>query len=201
MTNLKILTTPNPILRAKAKHISKLDKKVLSLICDMKNALEKSAVSGAGLSATQINVPLQIFVAYMSKDSVSPQNSSISTKPSVFINPQVTWFSKELNTDVVLKENLLLEGCLSVPKIYALIKRPWAIKVKYQTIESLRLKVSAKGRPASGWQSSKFEGFNSTLFQHEIDHLNGILFTDRALAQGAQIYEVREDEKLHPVIL
>ena len=201
MTNLKILTTPNPMLRAKAKRVSKPDKKVLNLIYGMEKVLKKSKVPGAGLSATQINVPLQIFVAYMSKDSISPQNSSISTKPSIFVNPQITWFSKELNTDVSPKENLLLEGCLSVPKIYALIKRPWAIKVKYQTIESLRLKASAKGRPASGWQSSKFEGFNSTLFQHEIDHLNGILFTDRALAQGAQIYEVGEDEELHPIVL
>ena len=191
MTNLKILTTPNPMLRAKAKRVSKPDKKVLNLIYGMEKVLKKSKVPGAGLSATQINVPLQIFVAYMSKDSVSPQNSSISTKPSIFVNPQITWFSKELNTDVSPKENLLLEGCLSVPKIYALIKRPWTIQVKYQIIESSKLKV----------QSSKFEGFNSTLFQHEIDHLNGILFTDRALAQGAQIYEVGEDEELHPIVL
>ncbi len=192
MANLKILTTPNPALRAKAKHISKLDKKVLNLIYDMEKVLEKSKIPGAGLSATQVGVPLQIFIAYMSKGGVSSQNSLISTNPSIFINPQITWFSKNLNTDIVPKENLLLEGCLSVPKIYALIKRPWAIKVKYQTINQ---------QSAISNQQSKFEGFNSTLIQHEIDHLNGILFTDHALTQRTQIYEIGEDENLQPIVL
>lgn len=192
MANLEILTTPNPTLRTKAKRISKLDERVLNLIYNMEKTLAKSKIPGAGLSATQVDIPLQIFIAYMSKESVSPQDSLISANPSIFINPQIIWSSKKLNTDVVPEENLLLEGCLSVPKIYALIKRPWAIKVKYQTINQ---------QTAINNKQSKFEGFNSTLIQHEIDHLNGILFTDRALTQEAQIYEIGEDEELHPVIL
>lgn len=180
MTKLTILTAPNQTLRIKSKAIRKFGDEMFSLINQMQRVLKASRVPGVGLSAVQIGMPLKIFIAYL------------SPKISVFINPKIIWHSKELNTDVLPKEKLYLEGCLSVPKVYTLIKRPWAIKVKYQTINQ---------QSAISNQQSEFEGFNATIIQHEIDHLNGILFTDRALEQGAQIYEVGEDEELHPIVL
>lgn len=185
MANLEILTTPNPILRTKASPFSKLDKKVPKLIKNMQETLKKSEVPGVGLAAPQVGKPLRIFV--------------VNLPPFVFINPEITWRSKELNTDVVTKEKLFLEGCLSVPKIYALIKRPWVIKVKYQTINQQT--ADSKQQTAINNKQSKFEGLDSILIQHEIDHLNGVLFTDRALEQGSQVYEVGEDEELCPVVL
>ena len=190
MKQLQILITPNKQLRIKTNTVSTINKKVLRIINQMEQVLEQCEIPGVGLSANQVGVPLRIFIAHLSSKT-PPDKTFAASEPTVFINPQITWHSKKLNTDIVPKEELCLEGCLSVPKIYALVKRPWAIKVKYQTIESSKLKV----------QSSKFEGFNSTLIQHEVDHLNGILFTDHAIKQGTKIYEVGEDKELHLVVL
>ncbi|MBM4402569.1 MAG: peptide deformylase [Candidatus Cloacimonetes bacterium] len=190
MPELTILTTPNQTLRTKSKAVGKLDDRVLRAVAQMKKALRASKVPGVGLSAIQLGEPLRIFIAYL------PPN----VEPSIFINPKIIWRSKELNTDVLDKENLLLEGCLSVPGIYALIKRPWAIKLEYQTL-SQKSEVRGQGSGVRNGQRSEFEGFNATLVQHEIDHCNGTLFTDRALEQGTQIYEVGKDEELHPVRL
>lgn len=199
--NLKILTTPNEILQTKARKVSSINKDLLILIDKMQKVLKASKVPGVGLSAIQLGVPLRIFIAHLSLDSFSLKIKP-SFGPLVFINPQIVRCSKKLNTDILPEEKLYLEGCLSVPKIYALIKRPWIIHIKYQAVTQDSRQRRGSPRAAKlKTQNSRFEGFNSTLIQHEIDHLNGILFTERAIKQKAQIYEVGKDEQLHPIVL
>ena len=167
----KIVTLPNPMLRQKSKKVD-FDKETKKLIEELKNTLinNQGKVRGVGLSAIQIGVPKKIFLAY----------SKSSKKFLVFTNPTITWYSKVLTTGVPETKNKF-EGCLSVPRLWAIIKRSKSIKIKYQT-------------QSAGWQVRKFSGLTATVIQHEYDHLNGILFIDRAIQQKNPIYELAKDE-------
>lgn len=195
LPTLPILTAPHLILRQKAHPVERANRQLSKLIADLHETLRNSHIPGLGLAAPQVGKPLRIFV--LNSELNSPHSSSDSSfshsDRQHFINPEITWSSKKLNVDKVNEENLHLEGCLSIPRIYALIKRPWAVNLKYQILDPSSLNLESK--------ISNFSGFNATLVQHEIDHLNGILFTDHALSQGADIYEIGEDEKLHPMVL
>lgn len=164
----KIVTIPNPILREKSKK-AVVDKKTLDLVKTLKETVKKDReIIGVGLAAIQIGIPKRVFIAY----------SEASKKFLTFINPEIVWFSKR----VVAKKEQKFEGCLSVPGKWALIKRPKEVKVKYQT-ESGQTQVK------------KFSGRTATVLQHEFDHLNGVLFIDRALEQKEKIFELKKDEK------
>ncbi len=167
----KIVTLPNPILRQKSKNVN-FDKNTEKLITELKNTLisTKGKVKGVGLSAIQVGVPKKIFLAY----------SKSSKNFLVFTNPTITWYSKILTTGVPETKNKY-EGCLSVPGLWAIIKRSKSIKIKYQT-------------PNGNRQVRKFSGLTATVIQHEYDHLNGILFIDRAIQQKSPIYELAKDE-------
>lgn len=165
---LEILTTPNPILRKKTKPVSKLDGRVLKLAEDMINTVKNKDM---GLAAPQVGKSLRIFVAKLSEN-----------KPfEVFINPKIISKSKKLNTEVLPKEELFLEGCLSIPGIYALIARPYKITLEWQDY---------KGKKGQ----ADFKGLAATVLQHECDHLEGTLFTDRAIVQKTKLYEMKEGE-------
>lgn len=166
----KIITVPNQILREKSKEITAFDQKTRELVNELKKTLSvcNKKVKGAGLAAVQIGILKRIFIAYSEK----------SRKFLVFINPQILWFSKRL-TDAKKGK---FEGCLSIPGKWAIIKRPKEVKVKYQT---------ETGTP----QVRKFSGLTAMIIQHEYDHLEGILFIDRALEQKAKIFEMVKDEE------
>lgn len=167
----KFSTVPNPILRKKSKPVKKIDQKILKLIEELKKSLiEAQEPPGIGLSAVQIGKPLRIFAA----------RKNIQSEAKVYINPEIIWQSKEL-TDGIPKRKNKLEGCLSVPGYYGLIRRFQKIKLRWQT---------TKGQ----WQTAKFSGFQATVIQHEIDHLNGILFVDRVFEQGNKLYKLEKDK-------
>jgi peptide deformylase len=165
----KILTVPNPILREKSKP-AVLDKKTLGLIETLKKALtdKKGGVKGVGLAAVQIGAPKRVFVAYSEK----------SKKFLTFINPEIAWVSKRLTS----KKDQKYEGCLSLPNKWTQIKRAKEVKVKYQT-------------ETGQTQTRKFSGPMAIIVQHEHDHLEGILFIDRASEQKAKLYELKKDEE------
>jgi len=167
----KIITVPNPILRKKSKPIAKFDKKTTRLAEELKKAIiESYDPPGVGLSAVQIGKPLRIFVT----------RKNIQSKPKVLINPEIIWQSKELTDGVPGKKNRL-EGCLSVPNYYGLVHRAKKIKLRWQDEKEQ-------------WQIRKFSGFLATVIQHEIDHLNGVLFIDRVLEQGNKLYRLEKDK-------
>ena len=168
----KIITLPNPLLRQKSQAVT-LDAETKKLIDNLKKTLldSEGKAKGVGLSAIQIGLPKNVFLAY----------SNSSKKFLTFINPQITWYSKTLTKGVPESKNKY-EGCLSVPGLWAIIKRAKTIKIKYQTESGL-------------WQVRKFSSLTATVIQHEYDHLQGVLFIDRALQQKSPIYELTKDEK------
>ena len=174
MTKLKIITVPNSILRQKSKPARKIDKKIKKLAEEMINLIKNGQGDeriGVGLSAVQIGKPVQLFVTY------NPETK----KDLVFVNPKIIWKSKE-KTDGIPNKKFKYEGCLSIPRIFGLVKRHQAIKVCW-------LALNAKKH------TKKFSGFLATVIQHEIDHLNGILFTDCVLKQKGKIYKLVKNKE------
>lgn len=169
-----IVTVPEPVLRQVAKPVKKLDKRVLDIIADMeKTLLAAKDPEGVGLAAPQIGISLQIFLCRPSKKS----------KPQVFINPQITQFSKE--TQSPDENEGVFEGCLSIPAHYAPITRSLGVKVKYQTLKKIKDAYELEDK------EEEFTGFPAHIIQHEVDHLNGILFVDRAIEQKTKMYKVK----------
>lgn len=171
-----IITIPNPILRQKSNLVA-IDQNTISLVEKLKSNLKlTSEVKGVGLSAVQIGIPKRVFLAY----------SKASGDFITFINPQITWYSPDL-TECIPESKNKYEGCLSCPNLWSIIKRSYSIKVRYQTISGRK-------------QERVYSGFTATVIQHEYDHLEGILFIDRALQQGSQIYQLVKDENKKEVL-
>ena len=169
---LKIVQAPNPILFQKTKEVKKIDKKIKKLIEEMKETLlAQTSPPGVGLSANQVGFNLSLFIMKPTKKS----------KISVFINPKIIKTVFEKDPLPSKKKTIKLEGCLSVPKIWGTVKRASKILLEYQTDDKNFEKKQA-------W----FSGFEAVIIQHEVDHLNGSLFTQRALAQNQPLYEEKE---------
>lgn len=169
---LEIVKAPNSVLSQKAKKVAKVDKLVLKLINDMEEALMAATDPvGVGLAAPQVGKSLQLFIAKPSKKS----------KLMVFINPRII---KKINKEKEIKkeEHKKLEGCLSLVNIWGEVERFDSIWVAY---------TDENGKT----HSRRFEGFIATIIQHEIDHLNGILFPRRVLEQKGTLYKSEKDEK------
>lgn len=162
----KVLTAPHPTLSQKSQPISKVDKKILKIIEEMKQALlAQKNPQGVGLAASQIGYLWRIFIT-----KPAPKSSI-----SVFLNPEVSWKSPKL-TDGVPERPNPLEGCLSLPGIWGRVKRHQSLKLRYQT-------------PDGKTRHQKFSGFLATIIQHEMDHLDGHLFPQRVLAQKGKLYK------------
>ena len=144
----KIITIPDPILRKKSIPVKTVDNEIKKLMDDMLETMYNAP--GIGLAAVQIGVLKKIVVMDISKD---PDRKS----PMYFVNPEIIWKSNERAT--------YEEGCLSIPNQFANIERSEKCKVKY-----LDYNVTTNEMDA--------EGLVATCIQHEIDHLNGILFID-----------------------
>jgi len=148
MTVRKILTEPDPILRQKSQQVDKVDDLTRKLMDDMLETMYLAP--GIGLAAIQIGVPKRIIVLDISKD---PEKK----EPMCFVNPVIVSTSKNNIT--------YEEGCLSVPGQFAEIDRPDRCYVKYLDYNG-------------NYKELKPEGLLATCIQHEIDHLEGILFID-----------------------
>tara|TARA_Y100001970_G_C14057132_1_gene762175 strand:- start:190 stop:714 length:525 start_codon:yes stop_codon:yes gene_type:complete len=144
----QILTEPNKILRQKSQLVDKVDSDLQKLMDDMLETMY--AAPGIGLAAIQVGVPKRVIVLDIAQKD-GPKN------PMYFVNPEVVKKSENNST--------YEEGCLSVPGQFAEIDRPEKCHIKY---------LDYYGQP----QEIKAEGMLATCIQHEIDHLEGILFID-----------------------
>ena len=153
MTIRKILTEPNKILREKSLRVENVDKDIQRLMDDMLETLY--AAPGIGLAAIQVGVAKRVIVMDISRDR--DKNKEPKKNPLYFVNPEIIWKSEDKFT--------YEEGCLSVPNQFAEIDRPKQCHVKY---------LDYNGQP----QELKADGLLATCIQHEIDHLEGILFID-----------------------
>lgn len=158
----KVVQDPNPILHKKTEDITNFhDADLMHLIEDMKDTLEKK--EGVGLAAPQINISLNIFVI---PEEYAPKTRKISAPfsflkphwPTVFINPKIIYRSKKIEE--------MDEGCLSVKGVYHKITRAYEVILQARDEKGRKFKIKA-------------EGLLARIFQHEIDHLNGLLFLDR----------------------
>lgn len=147
-----IVYTGEAVLRQKAQKVRQTDKTVDKLIEDMVETMHSA--NGLGLAANQVGVPQRVIIVEIPKDEDDPQ----SGKLYALINPEITAMSKELIA--------LEEGCLSVPYYYGEVTRPEAVVVKARDRKWREVKIKA-------------EGMLARALQHEIDHLNGVLFIDR----------------------
>ena len=180
MTLRQIVTLPEPILRRKAKPITKIDKDLQILIDDMIETMREAP--GVGLAAPQVNIGQQLIVVEYAEDDdedeedANEENIESDTKPVkpnklfVMINPEIVKASEEKVVGV--------EGCLSIPNIQGEVERHVAIQVKG---------LNRYGKP----QKLKVNGWIARIFQHEIDHLNGVLFTDIA----THVWKLQQDEE------
>jgi peptide deformylase len=167
----RILTYPDPILRTKTKEVKAVDEKLLGEINELKEILLKSE-NGAGLAATQIGSAGRFFgLKNLSKK-----------KTEVFINPKITKFWGEKTYPRIIKNKDesedFLEGCLSFPNYYGTVKRYLKIEVEWDEIRSKEL----------GTRKKVLEGFEAIVWQHEADHLDGILFIDHIKRDGGKLY-------------
>jgi len=152
MAKLNIIVAPDPRLRIKSKPVETVDDRVRALMDDMLETMYMAP--GVGLSAVQAGVPERIIVIDVAKDPDPPA-------PVRLVNPEIIWQADE----IVLAE----EGCLSLPEYYADVERPAAVEVRY---------LDENGET----RTIKAEGLLSTVLQHEMDHLEGILFVDHLSA-------------------
>ena len=144
----KIIVEPDPILRKKSEPLELVNDDTKKLLDDMLKTMY--AAPGIGLAAVQIGILKRIIVIDISKKEEEK-------KPIFLINPEIIFQSK--------KTSLFEEGCLAIPGHFAEIERPANCKVKYINYEWKQAELNA-------------EGLLSTCIQHEIDHLNGVLFID-----------------------
>jgi len=149
----KILTEPNKILREKSLRVENVDKDIQQLMDDMLETLY--AAPGIGLAAIQVGVAKRIIVMDISRNRDKDKESK--KNPMYFVNPKIVWKSEDKFT--------YEEGCLSVPNQFAEIDRPKQCHIKH-------LDYNGHSREL------KAEGLLATCIQHEIDHLEGILFID-----------------------
>lgn len=146
---LTIATLGSQVLRQPARRISKVDEAVRELARDMLRSMY--AASGIGLAAPQVGVHKQLLVI-----DLDPENAA--APPMVLINPEITSFGASLDT--------YEEGCLSIPGVYLDVVRPSVVEVSYR---------DEMGRP----QKLRADNLLARCIQHELDHLNGVLFVDR----------------------
>jgi len=143
-----ILILPDKRLRLESEPVGKIDSAVRKLVEDMFDTMYEAP--GIGLAAIQIGEPRRIVTMDLAKKDEPKQ-------PQVFINPELVGTSGD--------KNIHEEGCLSIPEYYEEVARPAAVKVRYLDLDGKQREIDA-------------DGLLATCIQHEIDHLNGVLFID-----------------------
>jgi peptide deformylase len=143
-----IIILPDPKLRLVSRKIERVDDDLRRFIDDMVETMHEAP--GVGLAGVQVGEPIRVLVVDTAKKEETPN-------PQVFINPEIVWSSEERST--------YEEGCLSIPEYYAEVERPASVRARALDREGKSREVMA-------------EGLLATVLQHEIDHLNGVLFID-----------------------
>ncbi len=159
MTVRTIVTLPDPVLRRKARTVTTFDKNLQTLIDDMIETMRDAP--GVGLAAPQVGVSDRLIVVeYYENEEAEEAEDETKKKVWVMLNPEIVKASEEMVMGV--------EGCLSIPNIVGEVERHDAIHIKG---------LNRRGQP----MRVKAQGWLARIFQHEIDHLNGVVFTDRAV--------------------
>jgi len=149
MTVKPLVLLPDPVLRQVSAPIQRVDADVQRLAADMLETMYDAP--GIGLAAVQVGVPLRMLVIDLSKEDDEAK------APQVFLNPEILRASDE--------RSVYEEGCLSIPDYYAEVERPASVRLRYLGLDGAVHEAEA-------------EGLLATCLQHELDHLNGVLFID-----------------------
>jgi peptide deformylase len=149
MAKLSIIKLPDPILREKSLPVETIDSEVRTFLNDMLETMY--AAPGVGLAAVQVGVPRRMIVIDTVRGDDEPK------RPMMLINPEILSRGPT--------PRLHEEGCLSIPEMYAEVERPGLVRVRYLDVDGNQ-------------HEEDFEDLLATVVQHEIDHLNGVLFID-----------------------
>jgi len=181
---LKIINVPNDILNQPVVPVKKIDAKITNLVAEMeKTLIVQDDPPGVGLAAPQVGENLALFL----------MKESPKAKTRVFINPRVVKLVKnshsassgqakaKTQSSSQRSKKLKLEGCLSIPRIWGPVKRADKLLVEYQDLSGIVKK---------DW----FQGLEAIIIQHEIDHLSGVLFTQRSVEQNLPLYEEKNGQ-------
>jgi peptide deformylase len=163
----EILIVPDPILKQKSQPVEAVDDDLRALMDDMLETMY--AAPGIGLAAIQVGVPKRVIVMDLARDDEA-------RAPRYFVNPQILWASEETAP--------YEEGCLSVPEIYDEVERPARVKLRYLDYDGKEVEEDA-------------EGLFAVCIQHEMDHLEGVLFIDHLsrLKRDRAVAKVKKQAK------
>jgi peptide deformylase len=163
----EILVVPNPVLKQVSQPVERVDDELRALMDDMLETMYDAP--GIGLAAIQIGVPKRVIVMDLSREGEEKQ-------PRYFVNPEILWRSEETAP--------YEEGCLSIPDIYDEVERPAHVKLRYLNYQGELVEEDA-------------EGLYAVCIQHEMDHLEGVLFIDHLsrLKREQAIKKVRKQAK------
>src|SRR5262245_6248114 len=145
-----IIILPDKRLRSISEPVVEISDEIRTLVADMFETMYEAP--GIGLAAIQVGVPSRVVVMDLSK-----REAEAEAERRVFINPEITWSSEE--------KSPYEEGCLSIPDVHEDVERPSRVRIRYLDLD---------GKP----QEADAEGLFATVIQHEVDHLNGVLFID-----------------------
>jgi len=162
----KIVTLPEAVLRRKARAVTKFDKGLQTVIDDMIETMRQAP--GVGLAAPQIGLSERLIVVEYFEHEEDEEKEDAPKKVYALLNPEIVKASEEMVMGI--------EGCLSIPGLVGEVDRHAAVQIKA---------LNRHGRPTK----IKAAGWLARIFQHEIDHLNGVLFPDRA----ARVWKPQED--------
>ncbi len=168
-----IVTLPDPMLKRKAHTVTKFDKNLQTLLNDMVETMREAP--GVGLAAPQIGLSERIVVIEYFEKPEDEEKEDAPKKVWMVVNPEIVKASPEMTMGV--------EGCLSIPGFVGEVERHAEIHVKALNRHGQPVKIKAKG-----WLAR--------IFQHEIDHLNGILFTERAIRVWQPQQEVDVEQEV-----
>ena len=181
----EILEVPDPRLKTVSTPVETFDGELKTLVADMFETMY--AANGIGLAAIQVGVPLRVLVIDLQPEDPDAEpeectahgghkhtHQPLKKEPRVFVNPEIL--------DPAEEHNVYQEGCLSVPEIYADVERPKTCRVRWQDLDG-------------NVHEEEMEGLLATCIQHEMDHLEGILFIDH-LSRLKRTMALKKLEKL-----
>jgi peptide deformylase len=156
MSRMPIIEIPDPVLRAVSDPVESFDDDLRTLVAGMFETMY--AAPGIGLAAVQVAVPRRLLVIDLQEpEEDAPEDAEPVKDPRVFINPELLHLSDA--------RKVYTEGCLSIPDQYAEVERPAIVRARWQ---------DEQGKQHEG----EFDGLMAVCLQHEVDHLNGVLFID-----------------------
>ena len=181
----EIIEIPDPLLKQVSAPVERFDDELKSLVADMFETMYDAP--GIGLAAIQVGVPLRVLVIDLQPEDPDAEpevctahggeahsHQPVKREPQIFINPEILEPSQELS--------VYSEGCLSVPEIYAEVERPARIRARWQDLDGQV-------------HEAEMDGLMATCLQHEMDHLEGVLFIDH-LSRLKRQMAVKKLEKL-----